>query len=110
MRPKVPLMVRASAFTSSVLPRPGTPSTSTWPPASSAHSTESITSGWPISALPISARIAPATLEAWLSCSAVGLFKLFPPFFERAVHALRVVGDADEVDAAQRAGGAQEAR
>ena len=58
MRPKVPEMVRASARTSSVLPRPGTPSTSTWPPASSAHSTWSTTSAWPTSALPISARIA----------------------------------------------------
>ena len=47
----MPEKVRASACTSSVLPRPGTPSTSTWPPASSAHSTWSMTSGWPMSAL-----------------------------------------------------------
>ena len=72
------LLVRASALISSVLPRPGTPSTSTWPPASSAHSTESITSGWPMIALPISARIAPATLAAWPNCSGVGLVILFP--------------------------------
>ena len=36
MRAKLPSNVRASARTSSVLPRPGTPSSSTWPPASSA--------------------------------------------------------------------------
>src|SRR5262245_45879381 len=109
MRPNVPLMVRASALTSSVLPRPGTPSTSTWPPASSAHSTASITSGWPISALEISARIAAATFDAWPNCSAVGLFILFRSFFQRRVHALGLLCQLDEIGAAHRAAGADEA-
>src|SRR5678815_4231081 len=66
------LLVRARARTSSVLPRPGTPSMSTWPPASSAASTASMAAACPMTALPTSARIAAATLAAWANCS--GLF------------------------------------
>src|SRR5258708_31551148 len=39
-----------------VLPRPGAPSSNTWPPASSAISTPSTTSAWPTMALEISPR------------------------------------------------------
>ena len=38
----------ATVRTSSVLPRPGTPSRSTWPPANSASSNSRITRSWPI--------------------------------------------------------------
>src|ERR1700688_619779 len=46
----------ASVRTSMVLPRPGAPSSNTWPPASSAISTPSTTSPWPTMALEISPR------------------------------------------------------
>ena len=46
----------ASARTSSVLPRPGTPSMSTWPDATSATSTCSMTAACPTIAWPIAAR------------------------------------------------------
>ena len=45
-----------SARTSSVLPRPGTPSMSTWPEATSAISTCSTTSDWPTIAWPMAVR------------------------------------------------------
>ena len=48
---------RPSVRTSSVLPRPGAPSSSTWPRASTAISVCSTTSSWPITARPISARM-----------------------------------------------------
>src|SRR5580698_7324306 len=47
MRWKSPATARASAFTSSVFPTPGTPSMSACPPASSVTSARSIASFWP---------------------------------------------------------------
>src|SRR4051794_33912591 len=46
-RLKVPPRTEASVFTVSVLARPGTPSSSTWPPASSATSSRSSIASWP---------------------------------------------------------------
>src|SRR4029079_1733474 len=113
IRPKEPEMVRARARTSSVLPSPGTPSTRTWPPASSAHSTASMTSRWPTSALPTSARMAAATLAAWTKFSSfIAEFPCSFPLvssFQCAVDALGGVDDADELGAAQVAAGGDEA-
>src|SRR5918994_2321837 len=64
-------------------------------------------------ALPISERMAAATFAAWENCSGVGLFmwrfSLFAPFFECLVYTLGMLGDADEVRSAHRAGGGHEA-
>ena len=65
MRVARPPNVRASACTSSVLPNPGTPSISTCPAASSAASTCSTTTSWPITAFAISAFSA---RTAWMAC------------------------------------------
>ena len=56
MREKLRLSASASVRTSIVLPRPGTPSSSTWPPASRQVSTPSTTSRLPTMTLPISSR------------------------------------------------------
>ena len=52
-------MVDASAFTSNVLAVPGTPSSSTWPPASRLTASSSNVASWPTSTRPASRRIAP---------------------------------------------------
>src|SRR4051812_27117529 len=57
MREKLPAKVFASAFTSRVFPRPGTPSISTWPPASRQASVWSIAACCPTTAARISLRI-----------------------------------------------------
>ena len=59
MRLKLRSRMRARLLISSVLARPGTPSSSTWPPAKRAISISSITCSWPTMTLPISARMAP---------------------------------------------------
>ena len=46
-RLKLPPITSASVLTVSVLARPGTPSSSTWPPASTATSTRSSIASWP---------------------------------------------------------------
>src|SRR3972149_4902254 len=69
MRPNCPSKVRASARTSSVLPRPGTPSISTCPPAMRAASTCSTISRCPTTAFAISARIAVSARTAWARLS-----------------------------------------
>src|SRR5947207_1896609 len=49
--------------TSSVLPKPGTPSNNTWPPANNAIIVLSTISSWPTTTLPISARSAAYALR-----------------------------------------------
>src|SRR5262245_46473323 len=114
MRPKDPAMVRARARTSSVLPSPGTPSTSTWPPASSAQSTASTTAFWPTSARATSVRMAAATFAACWNCSALGAVIVTPGGssispFECSVYPLRSLHDLDERGAANRAAGVEQA-
>src|SRR6267142_1313718 len=100
MRPNVPEMLRARARTRSVLPRPGTPSTRTWPPASSAHSTASITSRCPTIALATSARRAAAIFAAWVKFSSfIAQYPcsfLLVASFQCAVDALGGVHGANE--------------
>ena len=48
MRLKLPPTTDASVLIVSVLASPGTPSSSTWPPASSATSTRSSIASWPM--------------------------------------------------------------
>ncbi len=58
MRLKLRSMTRARLLISSVLARPGTPSSSTWPPANRAIIISSTTWSWPTMTLAISARMA----------------------------------------------------
>ena len=59
MREKLSPTASASVRTSIVLPRPGTPSSSAWEPASMQVSTPSITSRLPTITRPISSRSVP---------------------------------------------------
>ena len=65
MRENVSESVSASVRTSIVLPRPGTPSSSAWPPASRQMSTPSTTSLLPTMTLPISSRSAAIFVRNW---------------------------------------------
>src|SRR6266850_2134900 len=113
MRPNVPEMLRARARTRSVLPRPGTPSTRTWPPASSAHSTASITSRCPTIALATSARRAAAIFAAWVKFSSfIAQYPcsfLLVASFQCAVDALGGVHGANEFGAGKIRARAHEA-
>ena len=57
IRLKLSFRASPSEETSMVFPSPGTPSSSTWPPARSAVSTPSITSAWPTMRRETSARM-----------------------------------------------------
>ena len=67
MRRKLPPTAEASVLMVSVLARPGTPSSSTWPPVSSATITRSSIASWPMITRLISYR-APSSASLASSC------------------------------------------
>src|SRR4051812_38533711 len=74
MRLKLPPSTVASVRTVSVLARPGTPSSSTWPPVSSATSRRSSIASWPMTTRLHSYRVASRARRASAAGSISGWF------------------------------------